>query len=514
MGLIDLITSKMSSDIARHKATKAEADAKIASINTLQGLADLIQEKMKPGPEAMTIGQGPDVSAAPSEDTTLMGKSAPLQVNPSLVPTVTPGSPGLTSGNKLLDMIMPALARSGDVGNLAKVAEFAADPKRQMFQNLFGGPVNMQPGQGGQQPAGNDMIGDIVNKAAQGDKVALSQLATLKMAGFDLANIVERAQKANEPIKRTIYDPDTGLTYEALYKRQGAEEIPGTRNLIKREEVQWIEEAIPGGGTIKVPYRGTQRVELQPGSSKQTPPAPGQTNLKPVDIALPPGATQTDVDKVVDSVSNVGKRGGVLTKYPESQVEIPSADLSLWVNPETLQEAQSGMTPTQAKQAGFKRLSTQAKQSIDSLKSALVVQEQVKGLMAKVFPSKDESIISPQRLLRPLSAMMQTDPDATALFNLVNGTLAPTVRSLGEKGNLSDNDMKRAQGLSIKSTDTAQVAWKRIDTLIELISKIQKSVFVGGYKNLPKEGKSPSLDLGKKDVKFMSDAELLKELGK
>lgn len=450
-------------------------------------IADQVQKLIQPTPDTLAFDKSaPDVSASDQLAAILSGRTRQRQVapNPSLIPETVPGKPGMTTGNQLMDMLVPILIKSGNLEPIAKMAEQQADPKRQLINSLFGA-VNLQPGQqqGNQPNAVNDIMGDIIERAAKGDQTALSYIAKLKMAGFDVTNVVERAQKANEPMKRTIYDPETGQTYEALYSKQGKEEIPGTRNLVKREEVQWVEEALPGGGTRKVPYRGTQRVEMSTGNP------PPESNFKPFNITLPKGATQADIDKVTKSLS---KSGGIRTKLPESELEIPSSDLPLWINPDTLQEATSGHTPQTAQKAGYKRVSTQAKANIDSLKSALEVQNQVTALMEKVFPAGDESIASPNRILRPISAMLQTNPDATALFNLVNGTLAPMVRSLGEKGNLSDTDIKRAQGLSLKSTDTAQVARKRVETIVELMQKIQRSVFTGGG------GEKPKLNLGNK----------------
>ncbi len=467
MGLLDLVTSKVSADIARHKATKATSDAKIATLKTLETLANEIQSKMQPQMEFDK--NAPDVSATDAP----MGQMKP---NPSLVPKIKP--PEITTGNKLIDMLIPGMVQGGDFGSLEKMIGQTTDPKAQIVNKIFGSgsPINLQPGQA---PNG-DVLGDIIDKAALGDKTALSYLASLKIAGIDITDVVQRAQEANKPIKRTIYDESTGKTYEALYNRQGSVEIPNTRNLIKKEEVQWVEEALPGGGLRKVPYRGTERVEMVSGKAKQSIPSiPPKKNF---DIAIP-GAKMEDFPSgekpsIIDQIPDAG----VITKLPNSQLEINSDDLPLWVKPEDLSSPEPGMTPTQAKQAGFQRLSTNSKATIDSLKGALQVQSQVLDLTDKVFPKEKESILNPNRVLRPLSAALQTDPNATVLFNLVNATLAPLIRSLGEKGNLSDTDIKRAAKVVLKGTDTAQVARQKISTIVELLGNIQRSVFAGGSK--------------------------------
>ena len=54
-------------------------------------------------------------------------------------------------------------------------------------------------------------------------------------------------------------------------------------------------------------------------------------------------------------------------------------------------------------------------------------------------------------------------------MGLINGTLAPIIRSMGEKGNLSDTDIKRAANLFPKLSDSGTVAWQRLEQLKTLI---------------------------------------------
>ena len=60
------------------------------------------------------------------------------------------------------------------------------------------------------------------------------------------------------------------------------------------------------------------------------------------------------------------------------------------------------------------------------------------------------------------------------LEKLINGTLAPIVRSLGEKGNLSDTDIKRARELFARLTDRADVAWQSFGELKKLIANAKR----------------------------------------
>lgn len=59
--------------------------------------------------------------------------------------------------------------------------------------------------------------------------------------------------------------------------------------------------------------------------------------------------------------------------------------------------------------------------------------------------------------------------------------MAPLIRSLGEKGNLSDNDMKRAIELLPKLSDTSEVAWGKYQQLTELFRDVQRASISGTY---------------------------------
>jgi hypothetical protein len=390
-------------------------------------------------------------------------------------------------------MLVPALVRSGNLTPAAQVAESAAkeanDPKKIILRQLFGGggaPVapGGQPGTAsvpelsGMESLIKDMTGDDSARAA----AAAGKGTMLEMAGIPIFKGTERVQtgqqrglsqknydlKIAEGVRETYKDP-TGAEYERYVdptnKRApivGPNTDPAGWRKSSASQLQPVDVTVPGKGQV--------RIWVTPGQEGGV--SLGPEELRVISEQLPGGGEkQRTVPKT--------QPFDVTTKQPAGNVAIQGDELGLWVNPTTLATATQGMTPEQAKTEGFQRVSTAAKANIDALKAATVVVTEIKDLMGKVFPEK-ESFASPQRILRPIGAALQTNPDATRLFALVNGTLAPIVRSLGEKGNLSDNDMKRARDLALKGTDSTKVAREKTIGMLDLLGKIQRSTFSGG----------------------------------
>jgi len=199
--------------------------------------------------------------------------------------------------------------------------------------------------------------------------------------------------------------------------------------------------------------------------------------------------------------------GGPSTQFmttapPTMQKPIKETSLPLWVHPETLESPSVGTSQQQAEQQGYRRVSTEAKNRIDAAKGMKEVLVKLGDLMKQVFPKegglRERMTGAPSRML---GARTQYDPNAAQLESFINGTVAPIIRSFGEKGNLSETDVKRAINLMPKITDSADVAWGKFNNLIELINNIQASA-VGGRPGLslkPSGQKAkPSLKPGKK----------------
>jgi len=119
---------------------------------------------------------------------------------------------------------------------------------------------------------------------------------------------------------------------------------------------------------------------------------------------------------------------------------------------------------------------------------------------------------------RWIGAKSQANAPATLLEGYVKGTAAPTIRALGEKGALANQDVERALNLFPKLMDSATVAWGKAEQLNDLFVQIQKAIVSGTYdvkKGLGGVGLSLKRTKSKKSkYQDMNDEELLKALGK
>lgn len=486
MGLLDLISTKLDNKLMETKIKKNQ-------LKNLQGLLEMMDQATAPKPTDTNVNVA---------DPTIGNQTGVFNVNQDLgnMPT-TRTLPGTMTGNTLLDQILKTYPE-----HAAAIMTKANDPetliKRRVLESIGGGT-----GTPGQPTGGLDLqsiIRDLSGTDPAKATAAASQGAMLEMGGVPVMKATERVQtgqtralaekKYNDEIKAGIvetYKDPTGAEYTRYVNKVTKDPItgPGTDPAGWRKSAAAKLEAVD----VLIPGRGKVRAWVTPGQEGGIPLGPEP--LKEVTEELPGGGQRRRT--IPES-----QPFDITTKQPAGNVAIQGDELNLWVHPATLATATQGMTPDQAKAGGFQRVSTAAKQSIDSLKAATVVVTEIKGLMDKVFPEK-ESFASPQRILRPIGAALQTNPDATRLFSLVNGTLAPIVRSLGEKGNLSDTDVKRAGKLVISGTDSTKVARDKTQGLLDLLGKIQRSTFSGS-------GTAP----GQKDLKALSNDELLKELEK
>lgn len=173
-------------------------------------------------------------------------------------------------------------------------------------------------------------------------------------------------------------------------------------------------------------------------------------------------------------VPKFGGTGGpslnIQTSPADKQEAIPQAELPLWVNTKTLETPPVGMTPIEAQDAGYKRVTTGQKDVVNSMGSVSKIIDQIRGLMDSVYPKTEnfsERITG--GVSRYVGAKTQTNTEAAKLQKLLKGTLAPIIRSLGEKGALSDGDVKRAIELFPALTDDADVAWGAIEQIQNIL---------------------------------------------
>lgn len=258
-----------------------------------------------------------------------------------------------------------------------------------------------------------------------------------------------------------------------------------------------IEQTLPGGATQKQfinPYNSapiTQQGQQQQGTINFTidPTKPGaieeaQRALKIIQQKGPAGALKPS-------------GGGVQTSPGAMDLPIKDEEISYWINPKNMQSPDLGTTPKEAAAAGFKRMTSFARANLDAMKGVESITSRISDLMEKVFPKSEKGVIDRAggALSRTIGSMLQTNPDAAELNSLIQGTLAPTVRALGEKGALSDTDIKRAISLMPVLTDSGEVAWRKQNGLIKMFNEIKLKNVGSGTDN------APSLSLQPKNKK-------------
>ena len=202
---------------------------------------------------------------------------------------------------------------------------------------------------------------------------------------------------------------------------------------------------------------------------------------------------QGETEKVLIPKYTGQKEGGlsfgssIKTSPSLKSMPIAEQNIPLWRHKKNLDSPPMGITPKEAEAKGYKRLSTAQVDAVQNFGQVENILATIEGLMEKVFP-KEESALG--RMIgapkRKLSAIAQTDPDAAMLMRLINGTLAPIVRSMGEKGNLSDTDIKRAAKLFPDLMDRGPVAWGMLTELKGIIERNKQTKLGGMGLEVPK----------------------------
>ena len=414
------------------------------------------------------------------------------------MPGVQPVKPAKES---LLDALLPILAQSNPTA-AAQVLEQQTDPKTQLIKgvisrlpNMIGGPA--MEGGGGVAPGSEGGLGSLILQMAQNDPAALAAGPVLKMSGIDTAPFVQASirAKAQQFTEQKYMDEITklgegyefkspeGTTYVQYRNKHTKQPIPlpaDTPNMMPggwfvKEQAPLVREEIKGPG-------GETRAVWMPktaGINAGTVISPPQ--LRPIQEEIAGGG-------VVEKTIPMTQPYSIMVKQPASMMPIPADELTLYVHPDTLETARAGMTPKQAETVGMQRLSTSAKQKVDAFKGAQSILTESGIFMDKIFPEK-ESMAAPGRAMRPLAALIQSDANKATFRSLVEGTLAPIIRALGEKGALSDADTKRAMSLMPTLSDRASVARMKFKAINNIIEKAQRSVFspVPGSKSAQKK---------------------------
>jgi len=174
----------------------------------------------------------------------------------------------------------------------------------------------------------------------------------------------------------------------------------------------------------------------------------------------------------------VGGRPALSGKPNEREVKIPSADLQKWVNPKNFGAAKLGMTPLEAEASGYIKVTGEQQKAVGDFQSVFNLLDQIEVLMDEVFPQTEDlggRIAGGTK--RKVGSILQTNPSAAKLDKLIKGSMAKIIRAMGEKGTLSDGDVKRALNLFPLLTDDADVARGMFSSLKGLFNSNARAVF-------------------------------------
>ena len=331
----------------------------------------------------------------------------------------------------------------------AQLAE-AAKYKDVVFQGLFPQPEPQAEPQAGasdsrwgpsfdagqpQQPSGGDFL----------DKMTEAQLAFLsKEAGYDLLG-AKRAQLQGQANERLDKYRDLRLK----------EQVRG--NDIRENAITYHTITNPDGSQSIVPLRTHAGVT---GSGARPPAMPGSRPMSPQ-----PSPT-------------LGINPGIQTNPPQKSLPVSEANMPLWRHEETFRSPDEALSPNELMKRGYRRLNTGQVDRVDSLNSALTTVDALGDKVGDVFAGVEDTI--PKRALgaasRKFKSVSQMGVDEAAYDSFIAGTLAPMIRGLGEKGALSDSDVKRAINLMPVLTDRPAVARRKVDQIRELIQENMKKI--------------------------------------
>jgi hypothetical protein len=115
---------------------------------------------------------------------------------------------------------------------------------------------------------------------------------------------------------------------------------------------------------------------------------------------------------------------------------------------------------------------TTTSEQITKLQSTLQITKQIKDLLDKIGLAETPAAAIIRGAELEVAARSKTNPDAAAFKSLVEGTLSFLIKSLGEAGTLSTQDVARARQLIPSFYDTKESAKRKLDELETLINNI------------------------------------------
>lgn len=156
-----------------------------------------------------------------------------------------------------------------------------------------------------------------------------------------------------------------------------------------------------------------------------------------------------------------------------------------------------GLVLNQAQQKGVVILSDTQRDKLKDLESANAVIAKIESNLNAILPEMatnlGERVSKGGKLV--YGALSQTNTNAALYNDFIQGTVAPLIRSLGEKGTLAKEDVARALQLLPKLTDTQEVAKGDIQQLKDLLAGVRQRT-IGTYTEPISVGAQPLASTG------------------
>jgi hypothetical protein len=375
--------------------------------------------------------------------------------------------------------------------DLASVAMAGGDPMKAVMARILSGALGgMQPQQPGQMPTEQSQVTTQNSSQNVTFPGALTGLPPVVMDMLNKQLGIGHGQEITG--SDLLAHPQTGESYRVPRTRMGGYDWSKAQKAPTDYHLETVTNPDGSQGFKYMPKR----------------PPTGQQASNPINLQGP-GGQQIVIDNpetwqtLQGIIANGKPAGGQPTLKAPGAMDLPikEDDIPMWINPKTMTSPQVGVTPKQAEAQGYKRMTSQGREKVDALKGVGNVLDNIESLMSKVFGPSDEAGQKGWMIERgfggtnrALTAWTQSNPDAAELKSRIDGTLAPLIRAAGEKGALSDTDIKRAISLMPNLRDTPEVAWRKMVGLRSLFNEIQQNTISGGGGTLG-GAKRPSLQL-------------------
>jgi hypothetical protein len=191
-------------------------------------------------------------------------------------------------------------------------------------------------------------------------------------------------------------------------------------------------------------------------------------------------------------------KAGVKLAFTEKQADaewnakkrqfLSTGDLKALVNPLTGEHPVMGTTFEQAAEQGFIPITAFKLNLSVASKQMMGILDEAEGLVKKVGLSKSALTRPVRTLALYFDKASQRRPEVAEMVSFINGTVAPIIRALGEKGALAEGDVKRAIELMPKLSDTEEVALNKLGRIRSIMEGDSETGYVSSGNDLERLG--------------------------